>query len=180
MDDRSLSPRRRLLVAALIGAVSTAGCARTVTHRVARFEPPAGAGGAGRATETMLAVPEAGMWKVKVRGRGEREYHGIDGTERFLQAGDVVGFRTGADGVVYAVANRDQVPLALTGEHRRVAWHARTQNPTSFGLSLGEAMQVSGEVATIVALGALALWAWTASSSDNDRGDGARGFNHRQ
>lgn len=172
MADQSLLSRR-LLVAGLIGALLISGCTRTARHRIARFQP------AGGAEETTLAVPAAGVWKVKVRGRGEKEYHGIDGTERFLQAGDVVGFRTGDDGVVHAVANHDEIPLALTDEHRRVAWHANIEKRTEVGLAMGEAMQVSGEVATIVGIAALALWAWLESSNDDDDGRHRARFNNR-
>ena len=163
MTSHAPPPLRRMLVAGLLGSMLTSGCTRTVTHHVARFEPrpaatarttPAPAAQAHAVTTS--SVPEAGLWKVKVRGRGEKQYHGIDGTERWLQAGDVVGFRTGADGVVYALANKDEIPLALTDEHRRVVWHATTVKDSEAGEGFGEALgTVAGGALVVGTVGGL-------------------------
>ena len=160
--------RRRLLVAGLIGAMSTSGCTRTVTHRVARFEP------AGEAAPTTQPVRAAAVWKVKVRGHGERDYHAIDGTERLLQRGDVVGFRRGDDGVVYALANKDQIPLALTGEHHRVVWYTKTETPTDFGQSMAEVGQLTGQVLVGAAAVGLLGAALILSASNDDDCDNTR------
>ena len=145
----AVSWRRHLLITTLIGSLVSAGCVRTLTHRVARFEPTNPASAAA----TTQPVRTAALWKVKVRGHGEKDYHGIDGTERLLQRGDVVGFRRGADGVIYAVANRDQIPLALTDEHARVVWQAEVEKTTDFG----EVMAAAGEMTAHVLLGAAAV-----------------------
>ena len=153
--------RRRIVVTTLAASMLMSGCTRTVMHRIARFEPAAGA------EETTRAVPEAAMWKVKVRERGEKEYHGVDGTERWLQQGDVVGFRTGEDGVIYAVVNREEIPLQLTSDHRRVAWQSKTKETTNFGEGLNQTLTFTGNVLVVTALGALLLYA-LAHPSDDD------------
>ena len=161
------SLRRHVVVAALVGSLLSSGCVRTVTHRAARFEPTKVA-----AAPTTQPVRTAAVWKVKVRGHGEKAYHGIDGTERLLQRGDVVGFRRGEDGVVYAVANRDQIPLALTDAHARVVWQAKETKPTGFGeaaTAVGQVtMYVLGGAAIVAGVGALLF---LAATSDDDECD---------
>ncbi|MEA2735381.1 MAG: hypothetical protein QOE14_1832 [Humisphaera sp.] len=144
--------RRRVLAAVLVGSIVTSGCTRTITHQIAKYEPGKTAG------PTTRPVPSVAMWKVKVRERGEKEYHGIDGTERWLQQGDIVGFRTAEDGVVYAVANRDVIPLELTSEHRRVVWYASKEKPTRFGRTMDAALRVTGAVAFGAGMVVLLLW----------------------
>jgi hypothetical protein len=134
------------------------GCTRTVTRRVARFDVSDSAREPGAAATTQ-PLRHAALWKVKVRERGEKDYHGIDGTERYLQRGDVVGFRTGEDGVIYAVANREEIPLALTDSHRRVVWYSTEKEPTAFGEGMNEVGALVGTIAigaaAVAAVGAL-------------------------
>jgi hypothetical protein len=146
--------RRQVVIAALVGSLAGSGCVRTVTYRAARFEPGVAA------LPTTQPVRTAAVWKVKVRGNGEKEYHGIDGTERLLQRGDVVGFRRGEDGVVYAVANRDQIPLALTDDHERVVWQAKEKKPTEFAEGVADvvAMMAGAVMVAGIGVGLGALW----------------------
>jgi hypothetical protein len=153
--------RKDVIVAALIGSMLTSGCVRTSTYQAARFEPT------GEALPTTQSVRTAAVWKVKVRERGEKEYHGVDGTERWLQQGDVVGFRKGDDGVIYAVVNREQIPLALNDDHKRVAWHAKTKKTTNFGNGVGDVLTFTGQAVFVVGVGALALWALGHPAKDD-------------
>ena len=159
-----MSFRRQAIVVALVSSVFASGCTRTITKRAARFEV---AGNHVGATTQPVKLP--GVWKVKVRGHGEDDYHGIDGTERYLQAGDVVGFRTGDDGVIYAVANEEEFPLPVTREHRRVIWAASVEEPTDFGRGMGDTLAVTGEVAVGAAVLGLvgAMW-WLSVTADDD------------
>ena len=159
MSMRSFS--RQTLVAGLIASMCLSGCTRTVTHSIARYEP------AAEALPTTQPVRTAAVWKVKVRQRGEKDYHGIDGTERWLQKGDVVGFRNGADGVVYAVVNREEIPLQLTSEHRRVVWHSKKKETTNFGEAVSDALTVTGAVAGVVAMAAFGLYILTHPTDDD-------------
>lgn len=148
------SAARRSLVTALIVSFAAAGCTRTVTHRLATYEPGA--------APTSRPVPEAALYRVKVFDRGK--YRGIDGTERLLQGGDVVGFRTGDDGVVYAVANRDTFPLPQPLE-RTVIWYASVEHATTVNDDAAEALQAAGRVT--LGAGVIALFAWAISSHDD-------------
>ena len=158
---RQSSWRRQAFIAAVIASILGSGCVRTSTYRAARFEP------GGASLPTTQPVRAAAVWKVKVRERGEKEYHGIDGTERWLQQGDVVGFRAGADGVIYAVVNREQIPLALDNDHRRVEWHAKTKKTTKFGDGLGEVLTFTGQAIFVVGIGAFSLWALSHPPKDD-------------
>ena len=171
MSERQSSWRRQVVVAAGVVSLAASGCVRTITHRAARFEPTDAA-----AAPTTQPVRTAAVWKVKVRGHGEKEYHGIDGTERLLQHGDVVGFRRGADGVVYAVANRESIPLPLTNEHARVVWQAKEKKTTEFGETVTDIIVFTGGAVMMagMAVGVGALWL-LAESADYDECDG---FNH--
>ena len=146
-----MAVRRVVVVAGLIISLFFSGCTRTVTRKVARFDVNDPSRQAKAATTQPLR--HAALWKVKVRERGEKEYRGIDGTERYLQRGDVVGFRTGEDGVIYAVANKDEIPLALTDRHRRVVWYSTEKKPTAFGQGVSEV----GALVATVAIGAAAV-----------------------
>ena len=152
---------RQVLVAGLIASMCLSGCTRTVTHSMARYEP------GGEALPTTQPVRTAAVWKVKVRQRGEKDYHGIDGTERWLQKGDVVGFRSGEDGVVYAVVNREEIPLQLTSDHRRVVWHSKKKETTGFGEAMSGALSVTGMVAAGVGLTALLLYGVTHPTDED-------------
>ena len=187
MRTRSSLFCRRTVVGALLTSMLLAGCTRTTVHKVARFEPASApkAGGADPAVAsrtlapTSQPVPKLAVWKVKVRGHGEKDYHGIDGTERLLQRGDVVGFRTGDDGITYAVANRELIPLALdAGDHCRVVWYASIEQPTQ----LGRNMRATGKLVADVATGAAILAAaggmlWLALTAEVD-GDDCQGGRH--
>ncbi len=166
------SVRRQLVVAVLAGAMVSGGCVRTVTHRAARFEPEAAGAGEAATAATTQPVSAAAVWKVKVREHGEKEYHGIDGTERLLQRGDVVGFRKGEDGVIYAVVNKEQIPLALTEDHRRVVWQAREKKTTDFAMGMAEVGQVAAQVlavvATVAVIGGLLV---LSAAAENDCDD---------
>jgi hypothetical protein len=171
MMPKRWSWRRHVVIAALVGSLAGSGCVRTVTHRAARFEPQ------NTAVEpTTQPVRTAAVWKVKVRGQGEKDYHGIDGTERLLQRGDVVGFRRGDDGVVYAVVNRESIPLALTDEHARVVWQTKERKTTDFGEAVTDIVVFTGGALGVAAMavGLGALWV-IAASADDDECDG---FNH--
>jgi hypothetical protein len=141
---------------------------RTVTHRAARFEP---GGAVATATPTTQPVRTAAVWKVKVRERGEKDYHGIDGTERLLQRGDVVGFRKGDDGVIYAVVNKEEIPLALTSDHRRVVWQAKTEKPTDFGRGMAEVIVLTTDAVMVVgvAVGLGAMWLISQDAENDQR-----------
>jgi hypothetical protein len=154
------------VVGTLAISLIATGCTRTTVHKVARFEP----GAVAAAAPTSQPVPKLALWKVKVRGHREKDYHAIEGTERLLQAGDVVGFRTGDDGVTYAIANKEAIPLALSAaEHRRVVWYASVEEPTQFGENLAAA----GELAVAVAAGAAIVGAvvgivWLNATTEDD------------
>jgi hypothetical protein len=158
--------RRQVVIAALVGSLAGSGCVRTVTYRAARFEPGVAA------LPTTQPVRTAAVWKVKVRGNGEKEYHGIDGTERLLQRGDVVGFRRGDDGVVYATANNDRIPLALTDDHQRVVWQAKERKPTEFGAVAGEVGRFTAQIligaAAVAGVGVVLFLAATNDDDDCD------------
>jgi len=158
---KRLALRRPAVVGALVGAMIGSGCVRTTTYRAARFEP------AGAASPTTQPVRTAAVWKVKVREHGEKDYHGIDGTERWLQQGDVVGFRKGDDGVIYAVVNREQIPLSLSDEHRQVAWHAKTKKTTRFGEGLGEVLTFTGQAIVVAGVAVIGLWALSHAPKDD-------------
>ena len=165
---------RPVWVGALVASMLAPGCTRTVTYRVARFEP------GGGAAATTQPVRTAAVWKVKVRGHGEKDYHGIDGTERLLQRGDTVGFRTGADGAVYAVVNNEQIPLELTREHARVAWQAKTEEPTEFGRTVADLVVLSTDAVMIagIGIGLGALWL-IEKDMEHDRRERAKKRRHR-
>jgi hypothetical protein len=168
MMPKRWSWRRHVVIAALVGSLAGSGCVRTVTHRAARFEPQ------NTAVEpTTQPVRTAAVWKVNVRGQGEKDYHGIDGTERLLQRGDAVGFRRG---VVYAVVNRESIPLALTDEHARVVWQTKERKTTGFGEAVTDIVVFTGGALVVagMAVGLGALWV-IAASADDDECDG---FNH--
>jgi hypothetical protein len=154
--------RRRVVVSAVIASLFVSGCTRTVTHRVARHD-------VGGDLPTTQRVTETAMWQVKVRGHGEKDYHGIDGTERWLQPGDVVGFRAGADGAIYAVANDDEIALALDARaHRRVVWLAQTHEATPFGETAAAAGELAAGAAVIALVGGLLLLALDRDDCDRD------------
>ena len=153
--------RRQLAIATMVGSMMSCGCVRTSTYQAARFEP------AGESVPTTQPVRTAAVWKVKVRERGEKEYHGVDGTERWLQEGDVVGFRKGDDGVIYAVVNREQIPLALNDDHQRVAWHAKTKKTTNFGDGLGDVLTFTGQAIFVVGVGVVSLSALSHPAKDD-------------
>ena len=140
---------RQAVTGAVAAAMLASGCTRMVNHRLARLELR------GDATASREAVPEAAVWKVKVRARGEKEYHGIDGTERFLRPGDSFGFRTDDAGIVYAVVNNEQMPLALTADHERVAWHASWEESTGVAEAFGTAAGVAAGAVIVGGLTAL-------------------------
>lgn len=152
---------RHAVVAVLVGTMLNGGCVRTVTKQVARYEP------AGVVAPTTQSVKYAAVWKVKVRERGDEKYRGIDGTERWLQPGDSIGFRTGDDGVVYAVANKESIPLALNEKHRQVVWQMKRKETTDFGESLTLGLQFTGVVVGSICLTALALYAFTHPTTDD-------------
>jgi len=158
------SSSRRAFVGVLVLTMLATGCTRRVVHKVARFDPA----GSENLAPTSQPVPKVAVWKVKVRGHVEKDYHGIDGTERLLQRGDVVGFHRDEDGVTYAVANREMIPLSLTAEHRRVVWYASIEEQTQFGRELAEVVDFAvavGAGATVVGVVILVL---ALSSGDDD------------
>jgi uncharacterized protein YceK len=161
---------RFAVVTWLVVSIAMSGCSRIITHRAARFDVPRQDAEAVAAATTQ-PVRYAGVWKVRVRERGERAYHGVDGTERYLQHGDVVGFRSGEDGVIYAVVNKDEIPLALTSDHRRVVWASNERHATGFGQGMADAGQLIGMIAigvgVVAVVGALAV-----VSLQNDGDDG--------
>lgn len=158
MKQRSLG--RKLVVAALTGALATSGCTKTVTRQFALYQP-------GQ-NPTSQPVRDAAVYKVKVfDDDGSGKLHGIDGTERVLIAGDVVGFRTDEAGVVHATASDAVFPLKLA-PNRKVVWYTSYQKKTQFGKEVGKAMETTGEVAMVAALVGLTVFALAAEANHDD------------
>jgi hypothetical protein len=135
--------RRRAVVCLIVVSLVASGCTRTSAYRVAAYRP-------GQ-EPTTRPVPRVGVYKVKVFGR-DGELHGIDGTERFLNTRDVVGFRIDeASGAVRAVVNDTAIPLDLRPE-QRVVWYTRHEEQTQFGEEVGEALAAGGTVVGVVLL----------------------------
>ena len=159
---------RRMVVAALLASVAGSGCTQTVKQRVAWYEPGA--------VTTAQPVPRLAYYKVKVRER-DGKLHGIDGTERWLHAGETVGFQTDDAGVVHALAREEVIPLALRPHHDQLVWHSQYEQQTQFAKEVGEVLATAGEVAIgAAALGlvGLAIGAQLAPSDDDDCDDGYR------
>jgi hypothetical protein len=162
---------RGVLVGALSISLASAGCTKTIDHRIARYQPGA--------QPTTRPVPAVAFYKVKVYGR-DGQLHGIDGTERLLQKGDVVGFRTGDDGIVHAVANTDVFPLPPTLRGRKVVWTAQYERQTQFGREVSKALTTGGELAAGAAVvGLFAASVALTAAADDESDDDAVQSHHK-
>jgi hypothetical protein len=127
-------------------ALALTGCVKTVTHKVAKFTPAEATG------PTTRPVPEAAVYKVKVKKQGEDEYHGVDGTRRLLRAGEVVGFRRGEDGVLYAMAGKEEVALGQGEDWERLVWFTQRKKQTQFSREVNKVADTAANVAGVVGM----------------------------
>jgi hypothetical protein len=142
---------RRIVAGLLIASLVSSGCTKTVNHRIPRYR-------AG-SEPTTKPVPQVALYKVKIYDRDGRSLHGIDGTERLLQKGELVGFHTDDAGVVYAVANNDTFALPPTlPRDRKIVWAAQYKRQTQFGKEVEKALVTAGTVAVGAAIIAIALY----------------------
>jgi hypothetical protein len=140
------SIRRQMVVGLLTSSLLATGCTKTMTHQLARYQPTG-------VVSTTQPVPAMAMYKVKVYGR-DGQLHGIDGTERLLQKGDFVGFRTDDVGQVQAIANRDVFALPPV-KGRKVVWVGQSTRQTQFGREVYKALNTGAAIAA--GAGAMAL-----------------------
>jgi hypothetical protein len=100
-------PSRTLAALSLLAllALLATGCTSTKTRRLARFNT------AGPTAPVLRPAAESGVYKVKYAGPAGHDLHAVGGTGRIVGEGETIGFTTGPDGTVVAVAGDEQIPL---------------------------------------------------------------------
>ena len=138
------APSWTLAIAAAL-ALTSPGCIKTTTHKLARLQPTA-------AVPTTQPVRESGAYHVRVREPGKKDYRRVDGTWRLLRAGDPVGFARGQRGELYAIAGADRLPLCDLGDWERLMWYTAYPEQTQFSREVNEAVAAAGNAAGAAAI----------------------------
>lgn len=141
-------PPRGLVVVGIALLAGLAGCTKSATERIARFHPRA-AGADGIRT----AAPATSLYKVKYAGVTGGGLKTVPGSRRAVEFGQPLGFRTGGDGTLLAVAGEETFPLDLPADRvHRVVWCRRVKKPRQFFVETGRVTRVTLEGAGYVAL----------------------------
>ena len=88
---------------------------------------------------------ETGFYKVQWLSADRREVRTCAGSKRLIVRGEPVGFDTGPNGQVTAIAGIEQFPLQdLPSDARYCQWQCTLRRETHFGMGLDSAGEVLG------------------------------------
>lgn len=173
------SGRRGLsaVLAVVLTSLASGGCVKEKLITFARYE---------RGAEPLThAAPAGGIYRVKWAADRGDDMESVVESKRIVGPGDTLGFRTGTDGRVYAVAGGEQFPLdRMPRKARYCAWSYKYEEETRFA----RAMTKAGEVVVVGALlaGVVAAEVGLASLDDGigddcyeDDGDAQQQKEHR-
>ena len=136
-----MSTRRTILVfVTFLLAGGGGGCARAAVYTVATADV--------RAANIIRAAPKAGVYAVAWSGDGKTFRRDKDEVARIVRQDDALGFETGFDGSLVAIAAGERIRIdAVPGGARFVAWQSTDTVQT--GLGRGVAMTLATPVVVV-------------------------------
>lgn len=138
-------------VALITLAAFIAGCARTRTANVSRYYPASG--------QASQSVRYTGQYVAKWKARGDDKLKSIRGSERFVRAGERLGFQRLENGQLAGVHEGEVVLLTdLPKNARYVTWQNRQKVQTQFAREMEEFGHVAGQVILIGGVVVLIGW----------------------
>jgi hypothetical protein len=158
--------RRFVVLVVAISLVLSCGCAGRRLNTIAWFPMLGGAG----AKEVKQIAPATAVYKVKFATRPDADrddLRTLGSARRYLRQGDFLGFTTGDDGRVYAIAGNETFPLRERPNARRQAacfvWSYKTvdRGPNEiarFFQDAGNILLGAGVITGLVALWVLSWW----------------------
>jgi hypothetical protein len=139
------------VAAVLVGAILCAGCTKTRTANVARYYPAN--------EQASQPVRYAGNYVAKWKARGDDKLKSIPGSERYVRAGERLGFQRAEDGMLVGLHEEQVVLLAdLPRKARYVTWQNRQTVETQFSREMQEIGEVTGQVILIGGVVVLVGW----------------------
>jgi hypothetical protein len=137
---------------------------KTSVQRIARFEPGS--------QPVQRHARATSLYKVRYADLGSGRMKTVPGSARMIAEGEPLGFLTGEDGTLIAVAGDEAFPLdAPADQVRYCVWYRRWKRPRQFAKEVGKAAQGAAEATGYLAGKASEAGVSAALNSDDDDDD---------